>query len=72
MIDYAKNLEDFLIWKPVEKKENYFASSEVETRFQYFDAFKLYNFYYIDEKNGAVKESFESQAMSFLLKVLIY
>jgi len=72
MIDFAKNLEDFSMGKPVEKKENYFASSEVETRFQYFDTFKLYNFHFIDEKNGTVKESYESQAMSSLLKVFIF
>lgn len=74
MIDYNKNLEDFMGFKAGSdnKKENYFLSSEVEGRFQYFDAYKFYNFHYIDLKNAGAKESFESQPMSSLLKVTCF
>lgn len=72
MIDYSKYLEEWTGMKPGgEKKESYFLSAEVEGRFQYYDAFKFYNFHYIDTKNGSVKESFESQPMSSLFKVFI-
>lgn len=67
MIDFGHYLEEFEV-KSQEKKENYFATSEIETRYQYYNAYKLYNFHYIDLQNG-VRESYESQPLSSLLKV---
>lgn len=70
MIDYGKNLEDLASGKSSEKKENYFVSSDIETRFQYYDTFKIYNLHYIDVNNGSKIESFEYQPLSSLMKVL--
>lgn len=71
MIDFVKNLEGLVAGKSYEKKENYFVSSDIETRYQYYDTFKIYNLHYIDMSDGT-KESFEYQPLSSLMKALFF